>query len=83
MVGAMQVSYRICLKTMNGDNLTRHEKAIHNPLVAGTIEYHSTHDDVALKMKLRMVIMNYSCQVRLNRHINVVIAPIQLIGHLI
>ena len=49
MVGNTQVSYTICLNTMNNDNLTRHEKAIHNPLVTGTIEYHSTVDVPALK----------------------------------
>ena len=48
----MKVSYRICLNTINDDNLTRHEQAIHNPLVTRTIEYHSTQDDVALKNEI-------------------------------
>ena len=52
MVGNTQVSYRICLNTMNGDNLTRHEKAIHNPLVTGTIEYNSTVDVAASKNEI-------------------------------
>ena len=52
MVGNMQVSYRICLNTINDDNLTIHEKAIHNPLVTRTIEYHSTQGDVDLKNEI-------------------------------
>ena len=39
-----QVNYTICLNTLNDNNLTRHEKTIHKPLVTGTIEYHSTVD---------------------------------------
>ena len=52
MEGNTQVSYTICLNTMNDDNLTRHEKTIHNPLVTGTIEYHSTVDVPALKNEI-------------------------------
>ena len=38
MVGNMQVSYRICLNTMNGDNLTIHENAVHKPSVTFSSE---------------------------------------------
>ena len=44
MLGNMQVTHTICL---NGDNLTRQEKAIHNLLVTGA--NHSTLDVAALK----------------------------------
>ena len=47
-----QVNYTISLNTMIGDNLPRHEQAIHKPLVRGTIEYHSTVDVAALKNEI-------------------------------
>ena len=66
MLGNMQVSYRICLKTMNGDNLTRHENPIHNPLVRGTIEYYSTVDvanEYQRKLELaREIKQMYKCR---------------------
>ena len=52
MLGNMQVSHTICLKTIDGDNLTRHEKPIQNPSVKQTIQYHSTIDVAALKNEI-------------------------------
>ena len=49
MSGNMQVTHTICL---NGNNLTRQENAIHNPLVTGT--YHSTLDASTLKNEIVM-----------------------------
>ena len=49
MSGNMQVTHTICL---NGNNLTRQENAIHNPLVTGT--NHSTLDVAALKNEIVM-----------------------------
>ena len=37
---------------MNNNNLTRHEKTIHKPLVTGTIEYHYTVDVPTLKNEI-------------------------------
>ena len=48
----MQVTCRICLKTMRSDHLKRHmkrheKKPYSIDVVKGKIEYHSTADDVA------------------------------------
>ena len=66
MLGNMQVSHTICL---NFDNLTRQEKAIHNPLVTGTIEYHSTLDVAALKNEIVMMGNEYQRKLELAREI--------------
>ena len=50
MEGNMQITHTICL---NGNNLTRQENAIHNPLVTGT--YHSTLDASTLKNEIVMM----------------------------
>ena len=52
MEGNTQVNYTICQNTLNNNNLTRHEKTIHNPLITGTIEYHSTADVANLKNEI-------------------------------
>ena len=69
MVGNTQVGYIICLNTLNEDNLTRHEKTIHNPLVTGTIEYHSKVDDVAFnRYKCRDCTYSTKRSIDLRRH---------------
>ena len=63
---------------MNDDNLTRHEKTIHNPLVKGTIEYHSTVDVPALKNEIVQSDNEYQMKIELGREIKKIVQELNV-----
>ena len=72
MVGNLQKTCRICLKTMRGDNLKRHmkrheKKPYSIDVVTEKIEYHSTVDDVALKNKIVRGVNEYQKKIRIRK----------------
>ena len=73
MVGNLQKTCGICLKTMRGDTLKRPMKPHENKPYSMVTEYHSTVDVVALKNKILWGCDEYQRRLKLGRQIKKIV----------